>query len=152
MQWGNRMNTMHRQSTVRIAPRAQGGFSLIEILIVVALIATIAGVVANQVFGGQDRAKVKIAQSQLASLAGKIEQYEMDTGALPNSLNDLVSASGNTRGWLGPYSKESELKDPWNTPIELRPGGDNERFALISLGADRKSGGTGVDADINSND
>ena len=152
MQWGNRMNTMHRQPTVRIAPRAQAGFSLIEILIVVALIATIAGVVANQVFGGQDRAKVRIAQSQLAALAGKVEQFEMDTGALPNSLNDLVSMSGTTRGWLGPYSKEAELKDPWNTPIEFRGGGDNERFTLISLGADRKSGGTGVDADINSND
>lgn len=143
------MNASHRTPAVRTA---QGGFSLIEILIVVALIATIAGVVANQVFGGQDRAKVRIAQSQLASLAGKIEQYEMDTGALPNSINDLVRESGSTKGWLGPYSKESELKDPWNTAIEMRVPGDNAPFALISMGADRKSGGTGVDADINSND
>lgn len=150
MQWGNTMHTQRFPS--RLAARAQAGFSLIEILIVVALIALIAGMVANQVFGGQDRAKVKMAVSQLQSLSGKIEQYEMDTGALPNSLNDLVSASGNTKGWLGPYSKEAELKDPWNTPIELRAGNDSERFALVSLGADRKSGGTGVDADINSND
>lgn len=151
MQWGNRMNAMHRPS-VRSAQRVQAGFSLIEILIVVALIALIAGMVANQVFGGQDRAKVKMAQSQLASLSGKIEQYEMDTGALPNNLNDLVRESGNTKGWLGPYSKEAELKDPWNTTIEYRVPGDNAPFALISLGADRKSGGSGVDADINSND
>ena len=150
MQWGNTMHMQRFQS--RRAARAQAGFSLIEILIVVALIALIAGMVANQVFGGQDRAKVKMAAAQLQSLSGKIEQYEMDTGALPNSLNDLVNASGNTKGWLGPYSKEAELKDPWNTPIEFRGGGDNERFTLISLGADRKSGGTGVDADINSND
>lgn len=136
----------------RAAPRTQAGFSLIEILIVVALIALIAGMVANQVFGGQDRAKVKMAQSQLAALSGKVEQYEMDTGAMPNSLNDLVRESGGTKGWLGPYSKESELKDPWNTAIEMRVPGDNAPFALISLGADRKSGGTGVDADINSND
>lgn len=140
---------MHRKHALRAA---QAGFSLIEILIVVALIALIAGMVANQVFGGQDRAKVKMAQSQLASLAGKIEQYEMDTGALPNSLSDLVAQSGSTKGWLGPYSKESELKDPWNTAIEMRVPGENAPFALISMGADRKSGGTGVDADINSND
>ena len=147
------MNASHRTSHRNRAVRtAQGGFSLIEILIVVALIATIAGVVANQVFGGQDRAKVKIAQSQLASLAGKVEQFEMDTGSLPNSLNDLVTQSGSTKGWLGPYSKESELKDPWNTAIEMRVPGDNAPFALISMGADRKSGGSGVDADINSND
>ena len=143
------MNNTRRSNNVR---SAQSGFSLIEILIVVALIATIAGVVANQVFGGQDRAKVRIAQSQLASLSGKIEQYEMDTGALPNSLGDLVRETGSTKGWLGPYSKEAELKDPWNTPIEMRVPGDNAPFALLSMGADRKSGGTGVDADINSND
>ena len=152
MQWGNEMNNASRIQRRNIVTRAQAGFSLIEILIVVALIATIAGMVANQVFGGQDRAKVKMAQSQLAALSGKIEQYEMDTGAMPNSLNDLVRESGGTKGWLGPYSKESELKDPWNTPIELRAGGDNERFTLLSLGADRKSGGTGVDADISNNE
>lgn len=151
MQWGNEMNDASRIRR-QVAARAQAGFSLIEILIVVALIALIAGMVANQVFGGQDRAKVKMAVSQLASLSGKIEQYEMDTGSLPNNINDLVRESGSTKGWLGPYSKESELKDPWNTPIEMRVPGENAPFALISLGADRKSGGTGVDADINSND
>lgn len=142
-------STTHRNHAVR---NAQGGFSLIEILIVVALIALIAGMVANQVFGGQDRAKVKMAQSQLAALSGKVEQYEMDTGSLPNSLAELVRESGSTKGWLGPYSKESELKDPWNTNIEFRVPGDNAPFVLLSMGADRKSGGTGVDADINSND
>ena len=156
MQWGNRMNTIRtqlsRQSSVRRAPRAQAGFSLIEILIVVALIALIAGMVANQVFGGQDRAKVKMAVSQLAALSAKVEQFEMDTGTLPNNIGELARESGNTKGWLGPYSKESELKDPWNTAIEMRVPGDNAPFALISLGADRKSGGSGVDADINSND
>lgn len=131
------------------ASRGQAGFSLIEILIVVALIALIAGMVANQVFGGQDRAKVKMAQSQIAALAGKVSEYENDTGDLPQRLEDLVSSSSNAKGWLGPYSKESELKDPWNTPFEYSQSGRS--FVITSYGADRKPGGAGVDADI-SND
>lgn len=128
----------------------QSGFSLIEILIVVALIALIAGMVANQVFGGGARAKVKLAQSGVMSLAGKIEQFEMDTGTLPQSLQDLVREPGNARGWLGPYAKESELKDPWQTPYEYRVSVEGAPFAVISMGDDKKPGGSGVDADISS--
>lgn len=147
MQWGNPMN-MHS----RRVRTAQGGFSLIEILIVVALIALIAGMVANQVFGGAAKAKVKLAQSDVTNLAGKIEQFEMDVGALPQRLEDLVKEPGNAKGWLGPYAKESALKDPWNTPYEYRVPGDGAPYVVISYGNDRKPGGTGVDGDISSAD
>jgi len=140
--------TMNARRTYRTAARAQRGFSLIEILIVVALIALIAGMVANQVFGGQDRAKVKMAQAQVTALAGKVSNFEGDTGALPQRLEDLITSPGNVKGWLGPYSKEGELKDPWNTPYEYRTSGRS--FTITSLGADKQSGGTGVDADISS--
>lgn len=148
MQWGNRMN-MHS----RRARTAQGGFSLIEILIVVALIALIAGMVANQVFGGQDRARVKLAKSDVTALAGKIENYELDVGSLPERLDDLVKEPGGAKGWLGPYAKDSALKDPWNTPYEYRvPGENGTPFVVISYGSDKKPGGTGVDGDISSAD
>jgi len=148
MQWGNRMN-MHS----RRVRTAQGGFSLIEILIVVALIALIAGMVANQVFGGQDRARVKLAKSDVTALAGKIENYELDVGSLPERLDDLVKEPGNAKGWLGPYAKESALKDPWNTAYEYRvPGENGNPFVVISYGSDKKPGGTGVDGDISSAD
>ena len=124
----------------------QHGFSLIEILIVVALIAVIAGMVANQVFGGQDKAKYKLAVTDVTSLSAKIEQFEMDTGGLPQRLEDLVSSPGNAKGWLGPYIKESALKDPWNTPYEYRVS--DRSFVITSYAADKKPGGTGVDADI----
>lgn len=137
---------MHAQRTLTLAARAQRGFSLIEILIVVALIAVIAGMVANQVFGGKDRANVKLAESGITALAAKIEQYEMDTGGLPQTLQDLITAPAGARGWLGPYVKETALKDPWNTPYEYRTS--DRSFTLTSYGADRKTGGSGVDADI----
>lgn len=142
---------MNMHSKRKIAAR-QRGFSLIEILIVVALIALIAGMVANQVFGGRSRANVKLATSGVADLAGKIENYEMDTGVLPERLEDLVKEPGNAKGWLGPYAKESSLRDPWNTPYEYKVPGDNAPFAVISYGDDKKPGGTGVDKDIASTD
>ena len=148
----NPMNTFQRRSLRSAARTQQGGFSLIEILIVVALIALIAGMVANQVFGGRARANVKLATSGVADLSGKIEQFEMDTGALPQRLEDLVKEPGNAKGWLGPYAKEGSLRDPWNTPYEYRVPGEGAPYAVISYGDDKKPGGSGVDADINSND
>ena len=150
MQWGNRMNA-YKSRALRAS--RQGGFSLIEILIVVALIALIAGMVANQVFGGRAKANVRLAQSAVANLAGKIENYEMDVGSLPERLEDLVKEPGNAKGWLGPYVRESALKDPWNTPFEYRvPGENGAPFAVISYGDDKKPGGSGVDGDISSAD
>lgn len=127
------------------------GFTLLEILIVVALIALIGTLVARNVFGGSDRAKVKLTQTQLTMLAGKIEQYELDVGTLPQSLEDLVRApGGQAAGWLGPYAKADELLDPWKTPIEFRVPGTEAPFELMSLGADRRSGGDSVNRDISS--
>ncbi len=91
MLWGNPMqrNPVHsRAHSLRAA--LQNGFSLIEILIVVALIAVIAGMVANQVFGGQDKAKWNLTRTQVQTLTGKIEQYQLDNGGVPSSLEDLI--------------------------------------------------------------
>ena len=72
----------------------------------------------------------------------------MDTGRLPNSLDELVKQPGDTTGWLGPYAKEAELKDPWGHAIEYRAPGESGPFDLVILGKDGKPGSTSVDADI----
>ncbi len=141
------MNQMNAKPALTLSTRAQRGFSLIEILIVVALIAVIAGMVANQVFGGQDKAKYKLAVTDVTALSAKVDQFESDTGTLPQRLEDLVTSPGNVKGWLGPYLKESALKDPWNTPYEYSNSGGRS-FTITSYGADKKPGGTGVDADV----
>ena len=88
------------------------------------------------------------ASQQVQTLSEKVQQYENDTGALPNSLDDLVTEPGNSNGWLGPYAKAGELKDPWNHAFEYRVPGDGKAFDLICLGKDGKPGGSSVDADI----
>ena len=129
-------------------PSAQGGFSLIEIIVVVVLMAGIVAFAATRIIGGGDRAKVRLAEAQVQTLAEKVGQYEMDTGALPGALSDLVAAPGGVGGWLGPYAKPAELNDPWNTPYEFRVPGDSGPFDIVSYGADRQPGGDSVDADI----
>ncbi len=126
----------------------QRGFSLMEIIIVTVLIGGIVAFAASQILGGGDRANYRIAEAQLQTLAQKIEQYRMDTGSLPGSLQDLVTQPSSATGWLGPYAKASDLVDPWKTPVEYRVPGDGRQFDLVSLGADRAAGGQSLNADI----
>jgi general secretion pathway protein G len=130
-------------------PRNARGFTLVEIVIVIALIGLILAVVANRIMGSQKRAEYKLAQTQLQTLSGKIEQYQADVGSLPDSLDQLVTAPANASGWLGPYSRTEELQDPWHHPIDYRhPGDDGRAYQLTGLGADGKAGGDGVDKDM----
>lgn len=137
-----------RSITRSPSPAAQSGFSLLEIIIVLVLIGGILVLVGSRVLGGADSGRVKLAQSQVQTLAGKIENYQLDTGDLPGSLTDLIQQPGSVSGWLGPYAKPNELNDPWKTPIVYRVPGESQRYDLVSLGADRQPGGESVDADI----
>ena len=136
----------NRRFQPSFAASAQAGFSLIEIIIVVVLIGGIVAFAANKIFGGQDRAKVNLAKAQVLTLAEKVQQYEQDTGGLPGSLDELVKSSAS--GWLGPYAKDAELKDPWNHPYVYTQPGEGKPFDLASLGADGQAGGDSVNADI----
>ena len=125
------------------------GFTLIELVIVITLIAAVMAVVAGKVIQNRNKATYKIAQTQMTSLAASIDQYESDVGALPESLQQLVTAPGDAEGWLGPYAKAEELKDPWHHPIEYRkPGAEDKPYSLTSLGVDGQPGGDGVDRDL----
>ena len=138
----------HRRFRLSPSPAAQAGMSLLEIIIVLVLIGMVLTLVGSRVLGGADKGKFKLAESQIQTLAGKIENYQRDTGALPASLEDLVAAPANAAGWLGPYAKPAELKDPWGHAIEYRVPGEGKPFDLLSLGKDGQPGGTSYNADI----
>ena len=139
---------MQRRLIRFTSPRRQAGMSLLEIIIVIVLIGAVLTLVGSRVLGGADRGKANIAKSQVQTVAGKVENYQLDTGKLPAKLDDLVTQPGGTSGWLGPYAKPAELNDPWGHPLEYRAPGDGQPFDLISLGKDGKVGGSSYDADI----
>jgi general secretion pathway protein G len=139
---------LSRSFTRSPSPAAQSGMSLLEIIIVIVLIGAVLTLVGSRVLGGADRGKANLAKSQIQTLSGKVENYQLDTGRLPSQLEDLVTQPGGAAGWLGPYAKPSELKDPWGNDIQYRVPGEAQSYDLLSLGRDGKPGGDSVDADI----
>ncbi|RZA36402.1 MAG: type II secretion system protein GspG [Lysobacteraceae bacterium] len=140
--------SLPRSVTRSPSPAAQSGMSLLEIIIVIVLIGAVLTLVGSRVLGGADRGKANLAKSQIQTLAGKVENYQLDTGTLPTRLDDLVIQPGGTNGWLGPYAKAAELKDPWGHEIEYRAPGEAGAFDLVSLGKDGQVGGDSYNADI----
>lgn len=138
-----------RRLPTRSPATLQRGMSLIEIIIVIVLIGIVLTFVGSRILGGADRAKANLAKSQVQTLAGKVDQFDMDVGRKPASLQELVTQPAGASGWLGPYAKEAELKDPWGNPVAYRaPGEDGRPFDLVILGKDGKPGGSSYDADV----
>jgi len=125
------------------------GFSLIEVLVVMAILATIMALVAKNVFKGKEKANWQAAKIQVGKLEQAAQEFYLDTGHLPNSPEDLVRDTGDSM-WSGPYVKEKMLKDPWGQPITMREG-DSE-IIFCSYGKDKSPGGSKYDADVCSNE
>jgi general secretion pathway protein G len=123
--------------------------TLIELIVVIVLIGLVAAAVGSKIISNKKRAEAKLAVTQLNSLAAQVDQYQSDVGTYPDSLDQLLAAPGNVEGWLGPYAKKPDFQDPWHNPIQYkRPGDDDAPYSLLSLGADGKPGGEGVDKDV----
>jgi len=128
----------------------QAGFTLVELLLVLVILALIAGLVLPGIIGKAESAKAKAASSQISRISMSVESFYLDTGNTPSSLEDLVSEPNGVTGWNGPYIKNSLLSDPWGQPYKYKAPGDHGDFDIYSFGADRKPGGEKNDADINS--
>ena len=134
---------------VRTSKNARG-FTLVELLLVLVILALIGGLVLPNIIGKAEGAKVKAAGSQISRLAMAVESFYLDTGTTPDNLDELVNESGNVDGWNGPYVKPSSLKDPWGREYVYNYPGEHGEFDLYSLGADGQPGGEDRNADINS--
>ena len=140
---------MKMRATHSPTARRVRGMTLLELVIVIVLIGTVLAIVGSKIIANKTRAEAKLAATQLQSLSAQVEQYQSDVGSYPESLEQLVKAPANAAGWLGPYAKAADFNDPWHHPIEYRrPGDDDAPYKLVSLGADGKTGGEGVDKDI----
>jgi len=130
------------------ASSRQSGFTLIELAVVIVLIGTIMAVAISSISKNRKQANTRLAVTQLNILSQKVSEYQSDVGSLPESLGALVNEPSNAEGWLGPYADAKQLKDPFGGDIEYRNPGSESEFELVSLGADKKVGGDGVDKDI----
>ncbi len=129
--------------------RADDGYTLTEMLVVIVIIALIAAVLTPSLLGQLARARAKTAGLQLDTTTTSLEMFKDDIGRYPTQsegLKALVSDPG-TEGWLGPYLKSDKaLNDPWGHPIVYTATTDGASVTM--LGADGKTGGKGVDQDV----
>ena len=130
------------------------GFTLVELLVVLAILGMLAALVGPQVLNQLGGAKSKSAAIQISDLEQALEIYKLDVGRFPTTsqgLEALVRQPSGVKGWNGPYLKKGELpQDPWGNAFDYRYSGQNGYPEIISLGADGRPGGAGEDADVTS--
>jgi general secretion pathway protein G len=121
-------------------------------LVVIAIIALIAAILTPSLLGQLGRSRAKAAQLQLDATAAAVEVFRTDVGRYPTQaegLQALVKDPGTLTGWTGPYLRDTKaLSDPWNDPLKYNVDSEGRSFFVESLGADGKTGGTGVNRDL----
>lgn len=122
------------------------GFSLVEILVVMALIGIVIAIVARKVSDGWIRGQEKATVLAIDNLSGMIQNYIADMGAPPTQLDALLTQPPGSEGWMGPYASEKDLKDAWGRPFVYHQPGKQGAFDLGSYGYDGKPGGAGLRA------
>ena len=136
----------------------RAGFTLVEILVVIIVIAMLATLVAPSVFQHVDEAKASTAKAQIEMLSAALDAYRLDNDRYPTTeqglaaLRQAPASSPVPRRWRGPYLRRELPVDPWGQPYVFRsPGTVNpESFDLLTLGRDGREGGQGEDADVTS--
>lgn len=113
----------------------QKGMSLIEIIIVVALLGTIMAFMVSQITGKADMAKIDQTKLAMGNLDSNLQVYKIHNHRYPTTdqgLNALITNPGDAKGWRGPYTSDSALKDPWG--VEFSYESDGKSFKIISGG------------------
>ncbi|MGA9198224.1 MAG: type II secretion system major pseudopilin GspG [Pseudolabrys sp.] len=130
------------------------GFTLVEILVVITIIALIMSLVGPRVLNYLTESKVKAAKIQMQSFSSALDLLYLDTGRYPSSaegLTVLVKPTSAMAGWNGPYLKGGNVpNDPWGKPYLYRSPTERAKYEIMSYGADGQEGGTGTAADITS--
>ena len=131
-------------------PRAEyeHGMTLVEILVVVAILGVIAGVVTVNAIRAIEEAKWKTTKVEAQKLEGQAIEYYANVGRFPDTLEDLLQPNGEP-GWSGPYVRgDDPLLDAWDREFMIETSQPGAPFVVISLGRDGAVGGDGPDADV----
>ncbi len=143
------MRLPFRRRTVRRSTH-QTGFSLIEMLVAVAIVGLLIGVVGPAAMRQLQSSRVTTAEAQIVQLRSALDIFLIETGRYPTDqegLNALVEGAGTIVGWNGPYLRDGQLPlDPWGG--EFMYSVEQGQVRITSLGADQQAGGSGVDADV----
>ncbi len=127
-------------------------FTLIELLLVLVILAVLAGLVVPRFAGTSEKARITAAKTDIANIGGQLGRFEVDCGRYPSTtegLQALVNQPGNVKGWGGPYFEGGVPKDPWgNSYNYAQPGQHNtggyDLWSNGSNGQDDNGGGDDI--------
>nr|WP_173363487.1 type II secretion system major pseudopilin GspG [Bradyrhizobium sp. ORS 278] len=132
----------------------ESGFTLVEMLVVIAIIGMIMGLIGPRVLTSLNESRVKTARIQIQSFSSALDLFYLDTGRYPTSsegLAALVRPAASIPGWAGPYLKGGNVpSDPWSHPYVYRAPGQHVPYEIVSYGSDGQEGGVDLAADISS--
>lgn len=131
----------------------QAGFTLIEVMVVIVILAIMAGLVVPKVVGQSDKARIKTTETALSATSNAIDMFKVDNGRYPTTqegLNALITPPQGAKNWPeGGYIKGGFPKDGWENELQyVAPGTEGRAYDLFSLGADGQEGGEDGNADI----
>jgi general secretion pathway protein G len=133
--------------------RRQSGLTLIEILVVLAIIGLLAGLIGPKVIGQLGGAKTRTALLQIKDIEQAADLFKLDVGRYPSSaegLDALVNRPATAPGWNGSYLRKGLPKDPWGHNYFYENPGKHGDIDIYSLGQDNAPGGEGENADVGS--
>ena len=142
---------MNTTSILTRKRKPQGGFTLMELLVVLAILGLLMALVGPNVMRQLGGAKTKTAGIQIRDMEQALEMYKLDVGRYPTTsqgLDALVKKPSGASGWNGPYLKASVPEDPWGGEYQYKSPGDRADVDIFTYGADSNPGGDGEDADV----
>ena len=134
--------------------RSQLGFTLIEVMVVIAIIGIMATLIVPQIMSKPDEARVIAAKQDISSIVQALKLYRLDNGRYPTTsqgLSALVAKPTSEpipQNWKPNGYVDRLPKDPWGFAYQYANPGTRAEIEVFSLGADNKPGGTGFDADL----
>lgn len=136
----------------RMSRRSERGFTLLELLVVLAILGLLAAIVGPQVLRYLGSSKSQAAQVQAKNISAALNLYRLDNGRFPTEkegLDALLKQPSGATMWNGPYMPdEKALTDPWGNGYHLREPGQHGEVDVYSLGSDNAPGGTGEARDV----
>ena len=127
------------------------GFTLLELLVVVAIIGLLVGYVAPRYFSQVGKSEVTSVRAQIDGFEKALDTYRLDTGRFPTTeqgLNALVAKPADVAKWNGPYLRKAVPLDPWGNPYRYKSPAEKGDYEILSYGKDGQPGGSGDGADI----
>lgn len=134
------------------ARKKRGGFTLLELMVVLLILALLGTIAAPRVTKYLRKAKAQTAKIQVDALGAAVDSFHLDMGRFPSSdegLKVLMDRPSDAANWDGPYLKKRDsLTDPWGHAYLYRIPGQHGEFDVYTLGSDNREGGEGDAADV----